>query len=409
MANRKVILVRRCKTDGGWRYYPVVMGKNGKVKPGFVLVKGIERYYPEGHYALRTYVGDQIVYEKLTDHASDAKDARDRALHLVTAKSSALAAGAVIVTEPGRKNLRSEYKKFLQATEDRGSMEAADVYRLAIDEFLQVIGKTYVDEITPEEITKFHKALQNRGMVARTVSNRHNSVRAFMIYLKLDHKDMPKPPRFVKTMPEIYTLEEMTSFFAAIDASKDFKLKVMFETYLQTGVREREAMHLEWPNIVRGAKPVLQLRSKVKRYGPKAKLKDHEERDLALSGDLLEMFAKYQTDYPFQTPLLFGKDERGGRPGDKPDGHMLRSLKQFVYKVGLNCGNCEGCLGTKECEKWYLHKFRSTFCTQMWRETHDMVAVMKAMGHSDLETTMNYIRPAEGEIMQTAVNRIKWH
>jgi len=31
------------------------------------------------------------------------------------------------------------------------------------------------------------------------------------------------------------------------------------------------------------------------------------------------------------------------------------------------------------------------------------------MGHSDLETTMNYIRPAEGEIMQTAVNRIKWH
>jgi len=33
MANKKVALVRKCKTPDGWRYYPVAKSANGKVKP----------------------------------------------------------------------------------------------------------------------------------------------------------------------------------------------------------------------------------------------------------------------------------------------------------------------------------------------------------------------------------------
>ena len=33
MANLKAALVRYCKTPVGWRRYPAVIGKNGKVKP----------------------------------------------------------------------------------------------------------------------------------------------------------------------------------------------------------------------------------------------------------------------------------------------------------------------------------------------------------------------------------------
>jgi integrase len=405
MANTKVSLVRRCKTPEGWRQYPVVMSPNGKIKPGFVWVGKVEQHYPDGYYALRSYVGSKIVYERLSDRAADALDAKKRALSLIDAKKHATAAGAQIVEQPGRKNLRVELKKFIEATKDRGSSEAAEVYTLALAEFFQVVGKTYADEITPEDITKFHKALQKRGLSDRTVSNRHNSVRAFLIYLKLDYKGMPKPPRFTKTIPEIYTADEMTAFFGAI-TEDDFKLKVMFAVYLQTGIREREEMHLEWSNIKHGTK-VLQLRSKPK-Y--RFKMKDHEERDLPLSDDLLEMLDKYRVDYPAQSPLIFGKDERGGKPGDKPDGHMLRTLKNLVLRLGLNCKACEGCLGTSgECEEWYLHKFRATYCTQMWRQTHDIIAVMKMMGHANVETTMSYIRPAEGEIVQSAVNQIKWY
>lgn len=32
MANTTIMLVRRCKTPSGWRYYPAVTGKTDKVK-----------------------------------------------------------------------------------------------------------------------------------------------------------------------------------------------------------------------------------------------------------------------------------------------------------------------------------------------------------------------------------------
>ena len=46
MANKKVALVRKCKTPGGWRRYPVVMSANGKVKPDAVTVDGLEAILP---------------------------------------------------------------------------------------------------------------------------------------------------------------------------------------------------------------------------------------------------------------------------------------------------------------------------------------------------------------------------
>jgi hypothetical protein len=40
VSNRKVTLLRYCKTEAGWRRYPVVIDKTGKVKPNAVLVRG---------------------------------------------------------------------------------------------------------------------------------------------------------------------------------------------------------------------------------------------------------------------------------------------------------------------------------------------------------------------------------
>jgi hypothetical protein len=48
MANRKVVLLRYCKTEKGWRRYPVAIGGNGRIRPNYVLVDGKPREYPEG-------------------------------------------------------------------------------------------------------------------------------------------------------------------------------------------------------------------------------------------------------------------------------------------------------------------------------------------------------------------------
>ena len=65
MANSKVALVRRVKTDAGWRYYPAAYAANGKVKPRLVIVDDEEVKYPVGHYALRYYQGTRLIFEAL--------------------------------------------------------------------------------------------------------------------------------------------------------------------------------------------------------------------------------------------------------------------------------------------------------------------------------------------------------
>ena len=73
-------------------------------------------------------------------------------------------AGVEIVRDPKRISRHVASRGFLQATLDRGSMEAADVYRLALDEFLDLIAdKTYADEVRRTAISKFHVALKKRN------------------------------------------------------------------------------------------------------------------------------------------------------------------------------------------------------------------------------------------------------
>jgi integrase len=212
-----------------------------------------------------------------------------------------------------------------------------------------------MEDIVIDDIIRFQKALAGRGMSPRTVSNRHSSVKAFLRYCGYNTKELPKPPKFDKTMPEIYTDRELNALFDAVTSPRE---NLLYRLLLQTGMREQEAMYLEWSDI-HFEMNVLKLQSKVKWWG--FRLKDFEERELPLSDELLELLMAYKQEHAESSPLIFSK-------GKKPDGHFLRTLKRQARAAGLNCGSRDGCLGkSEECERWFLHKFRATFCTKMHR------------------------------------------
>ena len=399
MANSKVSLVRRVKTDSGWRYYPAAYAANGKVKPGVVVADGGEVKYPSGHYALRYYQGTRLIVEALKGASPAEAEAKrivkeSRMSAMIVARDAGI---AIKLHDPlKQETLAAELRRFLTDTASRGSLKALEAYRLACDEFLKVSGRQYADEIVPEDVVKFQKTLADRGMSARTVSNRHTNLKTFLKFLGYDIKGLPKPPRYDKTLPEIYTDEELNALFKSVTSPRE---SVLFSLLLQTGVREQEAMHLEWDDLDPKRK-LLRLRSKVKRWG--FRLKDFEERELPLSDEMLAMLKTYKRDAGTCT-LIFEKE-------GKPDGHMLRTLKQQVRAASLNCEKCDGCLSKpKECENWYLHKFRATFCTKMHRNPDiDMRTLQALMGHSDLASTLRYLRPAENVRTQLVVNRMKW-
>jgi integrase len=396
MANRKVALVRRCKTPDGWNRYPVVIGKNGRLRPGFVKVGGREIEYPVGYYEVRKYVGKKLVYVNVGDQTSDALQELQQETHLIAARGLlADVPGIELVEEPDRLVLTKELRRFLEATTDRGSIIAADSYRLACDEFLRVLGKTFVDQVTPEDVLVFHKALRKRGIADRTVHNRHMNVMAFLRFCGVNIKKLaPRAPKYEKTMPEIFEDEALKAFFTSLENPYH---RLVFELLLKTGMREQEAMHIEWNDISILAK-TLQLRAKPKYQ---FKMKDHEQRALPITDELLKRLADYRTAHPDGNLIL-------GTKNNRPHTKLLRLLKDCARRAGLNCGTCDACIARKECERWFLHKFRATYCTKLLRSGLDLRTVQQMMGHADLASTMRYLRPAENAETQTKVNSINW-
>lgn len=282
-------------------------------------------------------------------------------------------------------------------------MEAAEIYDRTLTDFLSGCTKTYADELTHDDVLRFHGQMRGRGLADRTVFNRHKNLRGFLIHLGFNGDALKKlagekPPRFEKKMPKIYEPEDLTAFFKALTSEYD---KLLFKLLLMTGLREREAMHLEWQDIS-WSHLLLKVRSKP-RYNHK--IKDSEERELPVPKELVKMLDHYRKQHP-DDRLVFG---RGGGTVNEPDGHLLRRLKGLVRDAGLNCGNCSTCVETKECENYTLHTFRRSYITTLLRSGTDLRTCMVLSGHSDIESVMRYLRPAGTKEMMEKVDSIKWH
>jgi integrase len=395
MANKAVTLMRLCKTESGWRRYKAVVGKNGRIRPNFALKNGFPTEYIIGHYELRYYEGSKAKYMPVGNDAQAAMTAALKHERLLVAKQVADDAGAKIVEENKRAKLRDVLMEFVRDARDRGADEAAEVNLYAGEEFLSIVEKQFVDQITLADFTKHQAALRKRELAPRTIYNRYTRVCALLRFAGLDEKVFPdKAPKYDKTLPEAYTSEQIKALFASL---KTMKKAVTYKTALQCGLREQELMHVEWPDIDWEAK-TLRVRSKPKYQ---FKVKDSEERDLPLTDDLVDLLREYEKTHGNKKLIT-------GTSTDRPNTHLLRELKRQVNKAGLSCRKCDSCVQHKECEDWFLHKFRATYATTLLRKGVDIRSVQKLMGHSDIATTMRYLRPAETPELRAKINAMSW-
>jgi hypothetical protein len=245
--NRTVTLVWYCKTEKGWKRLPAVIGGNGRVRPRYAHQDGKLVEYPQGHYELRYYQGSKVRYEPIGDNAAEALLKLHQKERFLNAQDAAQDAGAVLVEEPSRINLQKQLDRFIQATQDRGSAVAAKAYKLATADFLTVTGKTYADQLTADDMRLYVRALRGRGLSDRTLANRYANVKAFLLFCELNIKKLASAaPAYEITLPEIYSAEELTAFFASL--RQDYH-KLIFTVLLKCGLREQEAMYLCWTDV----------------------------------------------------------------------------------------------------------------------------------------------------------------
>ena len=71
--NRRVSVWKYVRIGKKWRYCKAAVGKNGKIKPDWVIVRGKEEHHPEGNFYLHRYGGDKEIWKRIGPNAQEAR------------------------------------------------------------------------------------------------------------------------------------------------------------------------------------------------------------------------------------------------------------------------------------------------------------------------------------------------
>jgi integrase len=217
----------------------------------------------------------------------------------------------------------------------------------------------------------------------RTAHNRRTNVLTFLRAHGIEKLLLKKDKvRFVAQMPETYEEEQLTKFFAACDSEE----RVFFEFLYMTGFRKKEAAFVEWRD--------LDLQHGLARVTAKPdygfRPKDYEEREVPIPDRLiqsLKLWAKSRNGSPLVFPTSNGTPRRHRT-------QLLDWCKAVAKRAKLNP------------DDFWLHKFRATFATRHLQGGVDLRTVQHWLGHSDMESTMRYLKPSRSQQTRDKVNEI---
>ena len=393
---RTVTVTVRVKREGKWTRLPAAYGRNGRIRPGFAQAGKQQVKFDPIVYEVRFYEGRQAKYKTGGRNAQDAETERMRLETEFKARAHAQNAGLKIEAKPEeRKTLRQSGQDYVDDCEARGAGEAAVKSGRVTEEFIQVTKRQFWDEITRQDVLKFHTAMRKRGCSDRTIANAHDRLKSWMIFAGIDHDEiLPPAPRYEKKLPTVYTRDDISSIMGAADD----KQRLTYSLALKCGLREQELAHVEYYDFDFDH-GVLRVRSKP-RYD--FRVKDSEERDIPVPRGLLKEIKARRAAHPNDRLVL--PTVKG-----KPDTKMLRTLKRLAKRDGLNCGHCKGCASDlQECGYWTLHRFRRSYLTTLLRNRVDIRTAQAFAGHADLASTMRYLAPASADETRAAIEAIKW-
>ena len=269
-------------------------------------------------------------------------------------------------------------------------------YTAALDHVKRILGrKMFVEAITRPDIDDY-KAVRSgesseqhpdRRITPRTINYEICVLRTFFYFL-IGERNLPitnpcakfkplKDPRMkAKRRPPTYRQDELNRILDACDETE----RTIFATFLLSGMREEELCYLTWPDVDLRDRDNAMLR--VSGEGKEGfSPKDYEERMIPISRELAELLGRL----PRRTAWVF-PTKAGNRQT-----HLLRRLKEIADAAHVTNAT--------------LHKFRHTYATRLLENGCDIVTVQRLMGHSDLDTTRQYLDPDE-KLKRSAVSKL---
>jgi integrase len=378
--NRQVNVTKRVLTPKGLRFCPVVLAANGRIKPDTVLVNGIPEKHPEGSYYIEWYEGERRVRLSVGKDAADASARRQQK----EAELNAVNNGVAVVHETGegRRSLVGAIAGYLADVKLTHKPRSYSAYKTALDQFCESCHKLYLEEVDRHDLLKFGAFLRDQKEHApRTVYNKFEHVMTFLkaagVRGLVGKKDWP---RYTEEEPEIYENDELEKLFAVCDAEEH----LWYSFFLMTGMREQEVMYTYWSDVNLAASTVKVTHKPDRGWTPKA----YKEREIPIPTKLVTALKAWKAKSDKTCTLVFPT------AGCNPKLNFLDDLKAVAERAKLDKDN------------FWLHKFRATFATRCLWAGVDLRTVQSWLGHTDMESTMRYLKPSRTKETNVKVNAI---
>lgn len=179
-------------------------------------------------------------------------------------------------------------------------------------------------------------------------------------------------PRKPKRLPEVLTTDEVVLLLKQPNKRYPTGMRnyCLMRLILETGLRASEALNLL-------VKDIDWRTGKLKVREGKGK----KDRFVRLNEDCLDVLATWRgqrpegTDYLF--PTLEGKVLK--------DSYLRLMVKRYGQKAGIE-------------KDVHPHMLRHTFATEFYRQTNDLRATQKILGHADISTTQIYTHITDEDI-----------
>jgi integrase len=376
--HREVNLTKRVQTSAGLRYCPGALSANGRVKPDVVLVNGQPERHPEGAYYIEWHGDGKRIRLSVGKDAADASAMRLR-------KETELNNGDATVPENpqnGHRSVAVAVAEYLEETTLTKKPKTLSAYTTALSYFTESCHKLNLEDIDRKDLLKFCAFLRDdKKQSPRSVYNKFENLMAFLkahgIRGLVGKNDWP---RYTEEEPEIYEQEELDKLFAKCDAEE----RLWYEFFLMTGMREQEVMYTYWSDINFTASAVRVSHKPDRGWTPKA----YKEREIPIPTKLVKSLRAWKAKCDKTCNLVFPTS------GCNPKLDFLDGLKAVAERAKLDK------------ENFRLHKFRATFATwSLWAGV-DLRTVQQWLGHSDMESTMRYLKPSRSQHVRDKVNEI---
>src|ERR1700693_2003772 len=378
--NREVNLTKRVQTPHGWRYCRVVLSANGRVKPDLVVVNGQQECHKEGAYYIEWRDGSKRVRLSVGKDPADASARRQRK----EAELNAVNNGVSVVPDGqnGHRSVAAAVAEFLDETKLTKKPKTLAAYSTALAYFVESCHKLNLEEIDRKDLLKFAAFLRDeKDQAPRSCWNKFSNVMSFLkangIRGLVGKNDWP---RFTEEEPEIYEAAELDRVFAACGAEE----RLWYQFFLMTGEREQEVMFTYWTDVNFAASTVRVSHKPDRGWTPKA----YKEREIPIPTKLVKSLRAWKAKASKGCALVVP------HAGCRPKLDFLDCLKAVVKRTRLDPDN------------FWLHKFRATFATKCLWAGVDLRTVPQWVAHSDMESTMRYLKPSRSQHTRDKVNEI---